>query len=205
MARKFLIKSFALLALALWALPVVSLPTFAQTTTPPANTNGAKDATSVNGCASQKIGDKYYTPSNCLFLEEPIGGKPNLDLYTSECATQPDASVQCVYTLWNGGAITGNVRGPLQAVLTRQAGKEAQGSLGLLYNYLSLIYTYMSGLIIGVSVLFVVIGGIQIATSHGEEGVNQGKSRIIKAITGIILWFTASLILYTINPTFFAF
>ena len=200
MARKTFLKAFFLITLALWVLPLASLPTLA------ADPKTAPDASSVNGCASVKLdGGKLGYPSNCLFLEEPIGGKPNLDLYTSECATQPDGSVQCVYSLWSGGAITGKVRGPLQAVLTRQAGKESQGSLGLLYNYLALIYAYMSGLIIGISVLFVVIGGIQIATSHGDEGVGKGKARILKAITGIILWFTASLILYTINPTFFAF
>ena len=43
-------------------------------------------------------------------------------------------------------------------------------------------------------------------TSYGNtEKFNAGKARIVKAIIGIILWFTASLILYTINPTFFAF
>ncbi len=64
----------------------------------------------------------------------------------------------------------------------------------------------MSGLIIGISVLFVVVGGIQMTTSAGDETkFTEGRSRITKAIAGIILWFTASLILYTINPTFFVF
>jgi hypothetical protein len=144
------------------------------------------------------------TPSNCIFLDEPIGGKPGYDLYTVNCAKQQNGKTDCIYEIWNGGQVPAGVRGPIQAVLTSQAGKEYQGPFGLLYNYLSLIYTYMSGLIIGISVLFVVIGGIQIATAGGEsEGVNKGKKRIIQAITGVILWFTASLILYTINPTFF--
>ncbi len=56
------------------------------------------------------------------------------------------------------------------------------------------------------SVLFTVIGGIQMTTAGGDTAkFDAGKSRITKAIVGMILWFTASLILYTINPTFFAF
>ena len=37
------------------------------------------------------------------------------------------------------------------------------------------------------------------------EAVTKGKEMIIKALVGMALWFLASLILYTINPTFFAF
>lgn len=94
------------------------------------------------------------------------------------------------------------MRGPIQAILTRNAGKASEGSFGLLFGYLRLIYNYMSGIIIGISVLFVVVGGIQISTAGGD-GVEKGINRIKQAITGLILWFTASLILYTINPTFF--
>ena len=198
---KGILTSLCLLLSAVFLSP----PSFAEE----GQCGGIPCATSPSECQSKPITvdgkQKLVFPSNCLFLEEPIGGKPGFDLYVVECGVIVGGTPQCQYSKWTGGAITGNVRGPIQALLTRQAGKESQGSLGLLYNYLSLIYTYMSGLIIGISVLFVVIGGIQIATSHGDEGVTQGKSRIIKAITGIILWFTASLILYTINPTFFAF
>jgi len=170
------------------------------------------DAESPNDCVSKVSNSRgnqvWQTPSNCLFLDEPIGGKPGYDLYVRECGELnegPNKAV-CVYRIWTGGQLLPNEYGPLQAVLTREAGKEYQGPFGLLYSYLGLIYNYMSGLIIGISVLFIVIGGIQIATSGGsEEGMNKGKSRIIKAIAGIIIWFTASIILYTINPTFFAF
>ena len=193
-----------------WAIALASLPAFAQDAA--SNSGGGTDsknvpdAANVSSCKGQ-IGkgtnaqEINTIPSNCLFLEEPIGGQPNVDLYKVDCT----AGI-CTYTLYNGAPVTGNARGPIQAVLTRTAGKEYQGPFGLLYNYLSLIYTYMSGLIIGVAVLFVVVGGIQIATSGGETtGVTNGKKRIIQAITGVILWFTASLILYTINPTFFSY
>ncbi len=161
-----------------------------------------KLAKKPSDCTSKDIGGEVRPPRNCLFLEEPIGGKPGYDLFTEECT--PD--VGCAMNLWRGGSIGANERGPLQAILTEDADKPYQGPFGLLYGYLGLIYSYMSGLIIGVSVLFVVIGGIQMTVSGGDESkVTEGKARIAKAITGIILWFTASLILYTINPTFFAF
>jgi len=160
--------------------------------------------------APPPAGGEAVLPVNCLFLEEPIGGKPNYDLFTETCITV-NGKTTCKTELWGGGAIkpsTGNtnVRGPIQAVLTFDPDKPYEGPFGLLYNYLGLIYSYMSGLIIAVAVLFVVIGGIQMSTSGGDTAkFDAGKSRIVKAVVGIILWFTASLILYTINPTFFAF
>ena len=155
------------------------------------------------GTKKEAIGKQEVsaTPRNCLFLEEPIGGKPNYDLYIVTCVAK-----DCKYELWGGGYIPPTAHGPVQAILTYEPGKEYQGPFGLLYNYLGLIYAYMSGLIVGIAVLFVVVGGIQMTTSYGNtEKFNAGKARIVKAIIGIILWFTASLILYTINPTFFAF
>ncbi|MBN2096135.1 hypothetical protein JW752_01915 [Candidatus Peregrinibacteria bacterium] len=151
-------------------------------------------------------GGKEVLPVNCLFLEEPIGGKPGYDLFLETCTKQADGTTKCVMELWRGGAIPSGARGPIQAVLTFEPDKPYEGPFGLLYNYLGLIYAYMSGLIIAVAILFVVIGGIQMSTAGGDPSkFDAGKSRIVKAVVGIILWFTASLILYTINPTFFAF
>ena len=148
-------------------------------------------------------------PDNCMFLEEPIGGRPNYDLFVINCYESDNKTKRksgCKYTLWDGSHIPKYKYGPVQAILTFSEDKPYQGPLGLLYNYLSLIYKYMSGLIVGLVVLFVIVGGIQMTTSAGDTGkFDEGKNRIIKAIVGMILWFLASLILYTINPTFFAF
>lgn len=155
-----------------------------------------------------------FIPYNCLFLDEPIGGTIGYDLFVETCTTTGSGlslETICVTSIWSGGSVPASsqsiqVRGPIQAVLTSRPGAEYQGPFGLLYSYLSLVYGYMSGLIVGVVVLYVVIGGIQMSTSGGDQGkFENGKSRIVKAIVGMILWFTASLILYTINPTFFAF
>lgn len=177
-------------------------------------------ANSPSKCGStEETAGEPLTPLNCLFLEEPIGGEPGYDLYKITCTptTKPKdkptgneaapGSLICRYELWDGGAIIGaNKRGPVQAVLAYEKGKEYQGPLGLLYNYLGLIYKFMSGVIVGFVVLISIIGGIKMTISAGnQQEFGKGRQMIQKAIIGMALWFLASLILYTINPTFFAF
>ncbi|MFH0838020.1 MAG: pilin [Patescibacteria group bacterium] len=167
------------------------------------------------------------TPFNCLFLQEPIGGKPGYDLFKVSCSPNPNAgapgdskeqaaqkakankcpskTVLCETTLWRGEAIVGDIQGPFQAILAYEEGKETQGPFGIVYNYLGLVYNFLSGLIVGFVVLVAIIGGIRMSTSAGSDKYTEGKNMIIKALVGMILWFTASLILYTINPTFFTF
>lgn len=143
-------------------------------------------------------------PFNCVFLLEPIGGKTGYDLFKS--VPVPGANPQSKYELWSGGALVGNEAGPFQAVLAFEAGKELQGPFGLLYNYLGLVYNWLSGIIIGFVILVAIIGGIRMTVSAGNQTeFDAGRKMIIKALIGMVLWFTASVILYTINPTFFAF
>ena len=145
--------------------------------------------------------DVQRTPFNCIFLQEPIGGKPSYDLY--KLTPVPSGNV---YELWKGEAIVGNESGPFQALLTYEVGKEFQGPFGLLYNYLGLVYNFLSGIIIAFVVLVTIVGGIRMTTSGGDEtAYKAGRDMIIKALVGMVLWFTASVILYTINPTFLAF
>lgn len=138
-------------------------------------------------------------PFNCIFLREPIGGKPGYDLYRYNNSAG--------YILWHGEAIVDPPdTGPFQALLAYEAGKETQGPFGLLYNYLGLVYNWLSGIIIAFVVLIAIIGGIRMSTSAGnQEQFGAGKNMIVKALIGMVIWFTASVILYTINPTFFAF
>lgn len=166
-------------------------------------------ANSPSECLSKDMGttDKplWRVPFNCIFLQEPIGGKTNYDLFKATPVGDPnDAQVQ--YVLWSGEAIVGQDQGPYQAVLAFEPGKEAQGPFGLLYNYLGLVYNFLSGIIIGFVILIAIIGGIRMTVSSGNQTeVDAGRKMIIKAMIGMIIWFTASVILYTINPTFFAF
>ncbi len=232
--RKPVFKIFVLaLFLTAFLSPVLSVSAAGDTSTPDAASfksicQRVKDpndttygnyppcATSPSKCGSAgKGGKEELTPLNCLFLEEPIGGETGYDLYKISCApsTAPDKSNQtsgtykCFYTLWYGEPITGEGnRGPVQAVLSYEEGKEYQGPFGLLYNYLGLIYKFMSGIIVGFVILLSIIGGIRMTISAGnQDEFRKGKGMIIKALIGMAIWFLASLILYTINPTFFAF
>lgn len=169
-------------------------------------------ANSPSDCGNDK---DHFPPPNCLFLQEPIGGDPkNNDLYkvtvernSGQSTTGSQTPMKLVYTLWHGGYIdkSKGEAGPVQAILTYEQGKEYQGPFGLLYNYVKLIYKFMSGIIVGFVVLISIIGGIRITVSQGAEDAQKGKQMIIKALVGMALWFLASLILYTINPTFFVF
>ena len=145
---------------------------------------------------------EYKVPINCLFLQEPIGGKTGYDLY--KLVPMEYGDVQ--YVLWYGEVLVGDEQGPFQAILAYEEGKESQGPFGLLYNYLGLVYNFMSGIIIAFVVLVAIIGGIRMSTSAGDQDAyGKGRSMIIKALVGMAIWFTASVILYTINPTFFTF
>jgi len=71
-------------------------------------------------------------------------------------------------------------------------------------NYVGKIYRFAAYLVGGVSVMMIIIGGLQIALGGGfQEQQTQGKDRITAALTGLVLFFIAGLILYTINPNFF--
>ncbi len=171
---------------------------------PPCANSPAECATVTKGDLATGI--TAHEPINCLFLQEPIGGEEGYDLYTVTCINQGPQAGTCPYTLWYGEAITGHTIGPVQAILAYEPGREYQGPFGLLYSYLGLVYNFVSGLIIAFVILVSIIGGVVMTTSAGnQEKFNTGRSMIIKAMIGMILWFTASVILYTINPTFFAF
>jgi len=199
---KTFLKRIALTLLATLALwPAVAVKAL-DSTVPPA-TSPAECGTKtiqINGKQSLAY------PPNCLFLEEPIGGKPNFDLYVVDCGVMYGGKPNCEYSKWSGGSVAPNVRGPIQAILSSEAGKEYQGPFGLLYSYLGLIYNYMSGIILGFSVLLIVFQGVKISVSADKaDALQTAKGRIVAALVGILIWFTASLILYTINPTFFSF
>ena len=129
------------------------------------------------------------------------------DMFKVSCSI-PDTdkgAMECNYVLWHGEVLAGDER-VVQALLVYEPGKEYQGPFGLLYNYLGLIYKFMSGIIVAFVVLVSIIGGITMTTSAGDpQAFGKGKDMIIKALIGMVLWFLASLVLYTINPTFFAF
>lgn len=80
----------------------------------------------------------------------------------------------------------------------------ARSGASLLYTYVGLIYRWAAGTVGIVTVLYIVIGGIQMASAQGDPGkYEKAKERITNSIAGLVLLFLSALILYTINPNFF--
>ncbi len=74
----------------------------------------------------------------------------------------------------------------------------------LLFGYIAMIYRWAAGVIGIVSVLFLVWGGIEIASAGDDTSkIDAAKKRITQSITGLVLLFMSAIILYTINPNFF--
>jgi len=83
---------------------------------------------------------------------------------------------------------------------------EGGDSTGIMTAFARQIYTFLAGTVGLLSVLMIIVGGIQISVAGtNQEGLEAGKDRILAAMTGLALLFLSSLILYTINPLFFGF
>lgn len=86
---------------------------------------------------------------------------------------------------------------PVQVILAKSGAE-------LLYAYVGSIYRWSAGTVGMVAVLYLVIGGVEIAASGGDDSrITKAKERIFQSIMGLVLLFLSALILYTINPNFF--
>ena len=80
----------------------------------------------------------------------------------------------------------------------------AESGAELLYTYMSRIYKWAAGTIGIVSVLFLVVGGIEMSAAQGDSGkIEKAKGRIQQSLAGLVLLFLSALFLFTINPNFF--
>jgi hypothetical protein len=76
--------------------------------------------------------------------------------------------------------------------------------LGVFECYFNAMYPWAVGTAAGVAVLMVLVGGIQIIQSEGDQGKRQeGITRLRTAIIGLMLIIFSTIILQTLNPTFF--
>ncbi len=78
---------------------------------------------------------------------------------------------------------------------------DGKSGTDLLARYVGAIYRWAAGVIGIISVLVIVISGIQITVD--TSGLEKAKERIMQSLMGLVLLFLSALILYTINPTFF--
>jgi hypothetical protein len=74
----------------------------------------------------------------------------------------------------------------------------------LVKNYVGLIYRWATGFVGVVAVLVIIINGIRMSTSNGDQStVESARDSIIKSLTSIAILFLAGILLYSINPNFF--
>lgn len=69
-----------------------------------------------------------------------------------------------------------------------------------LADYLNLLYKYGIAVAGILAAVMMMIGGFQYLTAADSDRVSKGKERITNAITGLVVLFTAWLLLNTINP-----
>ena len=74
------------------------------------------------------------------------------------------------------------------------------------FVYILKIYRWVAGIAGAFAVLMVMFGGFQVAMARGDTGMaDEGRKRILQAVTGLVLLFVSSILLRTINPNFFTF
>ncbi|MCX6715218.1 MAG: M15 family metallopeptidase [Candidatus Uhrbacteria bacterium] len=69
-----------------------------------------------------------------------------------------------------------------------------------LADYLTAVYQFLIGASITIAIVMVMIGGLQYAMAASGGDVSKGKTRIMNALTGLVLLLGVYLILYTTNP-----
>ena len=75
---------------------------------------------------------------------------------------------------------------------------------GIIKVYVKQLYRWAAMTVGFIAVVTIVVSGIQITVSGVSGDISSAKSRILKAISGLVLLFLSGIILYTINPTFFS-
>ena len=80
----------------------------------------------------------------------------------------------------------------------------SKGGTSLITGYISTIYTWGATVAGIISVLVIILSGIQLSASAGDsQAVEGAKNRIIKSLLGLAVLLLSGVILYTINPNFF--
>ena len=75
---------------------------------------------------------------------------------------------------------------------------------GVINDYLRPVLSWMVGMAAGLAILMIVIGGLQIIMSGGNDSkIGEGKKRVTEAILGLLLLVFSATILYFLNSYFF--
>ena len=152
--------------------------------------------------------------------DEAVGNSFIINAYKGSCCPSDKVNgSQCkavayVYSdSYNGciSLICGSINGDEQVTCEENAGHNCQAiqilvsasGIGLLKFYALQLYVWGASIVGIIAVLIIVISGMQIAASGGEDQMSSAKTRIMQSLAGLALLFLSALILYTINPTFF--
>lgn len=80
----------------------------------------------------------------------------------------------------------------------------SEPGLGTFFTYFNLAWPWIIGTAAGIAVLQALIGGMQMMLSGGDSGkTEEGKSKLMWAIAGLLLIGLSGVILETINPLFY--
>lgn len=118
---------------------------------------------------------------NCFRVTEPCApdSKQSCSLYATTCTKDPSACnrVQIYY---------------------------AQSGSDLIFSYAKRIYLYAAGIGGIFCVMYLIVGGIGLASSGGDSGgAEKGKAMITQSLMGLALLFLSALLLNFVNPNFF--
>ncbi len=123
-----------------------------------------------------------------FFLTIPFAFAQDVDPQTQTCVENP-GSGYCV-ELRDSLSGTQSVRG--------------ENGVDLIGNFVGVLYKYIASVIGIIAVLILVISGIQMVMGGvSSEAYEDAKGRVLQALLSIVLLFSSALILKTINPGFF--
>ena len=137
-----------------------------------------------------------------IFLHAPFNGKK------AYCRTYDKVSGEYNETPLGEGGTCDPEKGQVlvQEIYSGDAGNQTGVFNAILKSYVAPFFQFLVGIVAGISVLMVIVGGIQIMMAGGDSGGSgEGKERIQQALIGLVLVILSSLILYTVNPNFFVF
>lgn len=104
----------------------------------------------------------------------------------------------------NNGAYSKLNPGPIMASCSLMERLSGKSGSDVFAKYIGILYRWAAGIVGIVAVLIIVASGIQISAAGADTGsIDKAKARIIQAIVGLAILFSAGLILYSINPTYF--
>ncbi len=162
------------------------------------------------GVISASEAEDFIAGARIVELSESLPGTDNvvgesflIDAYKGICCTKSD-DTKCVdyaYTYSDSldkcaeNSEKDDCR-PVQLLVSTSG-------INLLKFYVLQVYIWAASVVGIIAVLVIVVSGIQIAASGGEEQLTSARTRIMQSLAGLAILFLSGLILYTINPTFF--